>query len=99
LCWSLLVSTHVVPHRSGVGAVQLIAHIPALHEGEPVPIVGPEHAVPQTPPAPHPFCGPGVSHVPLQLSVPPGQPHIPLEQTWPPLHAFPQLPQLLLLVV
>jgi hypothetical protein len=90
---SPLMSTHAFPQDVRF-PVQLIPHIEPLHTGTPPSVVG--HAVPHTPPAPHPFCGPGVSHVPLQFSVFAGQPQLPLEHTCPPVHAFPQPPQFLL---
>jgi hypothetical protein len=91
---SVLVSRHTVPHRSGVLPEQLSEQLVPLHEALPVPAVGPGHVAPHTPPAPQPFCGPGVSHVPLQSSVFGGHAQLPLEHTCPPVHAFPQLPQL-----
>jgi hypothetical protein len=80
----------------GVEVAQLIAQLAPLHVATPPSVVG--QAIPHAPPAPHPFCGPGVSHVPLQLTVPPGQPQLPFEHCCPPVHTFPQLPQLLLSV-
>jgi hypothetical protein len=76
--------------------VQLIAQLVPLHVATPPSVVG--HAIPNIPPAPHPFCGPGVSHVPLQLTVPAGHAQLPPEHICPPVHALPQLPQLLLSV-
>jgi hypothetical protein len=96
LLGSVFISTHALPHVSGVPPEQLSAHFVPLHDAAPVPAVGPWHAPPHTPPAPHPFCGPGASHVPLQSTVPAGHPHIAPEQTLPPVHALPQLPQLAL---
>ena len=79
---------------------QLIAQLAPLQLAEPVlePVVGPGQALPQAPPAPHPFCGPGVSHVPLQSTVPPGQPQFPPEHCFPPVQALLHMPQLLLSV-
>jgi hypothetical protein len=91
---SLLVSTHAVPHLSGVLPVQLIAQLAPLHDAAPIPAVGPGHALPHIPPAPHPFCGPGVSHVPAQSNVPDGHAQLLPEHVLPPVHPLPQLPQL-----
>jgi hypothetical protein len=99
LAGSLLVFTHAVPHWFGVVPEQLSEQLAPMHDATPVPAVGPEHAPPHTPPAPHPFCGDGASHVPLQFSVPAGHAHPPPEHTFPPVHALPQLPQLLLSLV
>jgi hypothetical protein len=94
LLLSVLVLTHAVPHCVEVGDRQVMLQLVPLQDADPLPAVGPEHGVPQTPPLPHPLPGPGLSHVPLQSSIPAGHWHPLLTHVFPPMHTCPQVPQL-----
>jgi hypothetical protein len=55
------VSTQAVPHEVGVLDEQRTAHEGvAVQTADPLPLLGPGHGDPHTPPAPQPFCVPGV---------------------------------------
>jgi hypothetical protein len=91
---------HSVPQSVGEADPHEIAHVVPLHDAMPVPAVGPGHAGLQRPPAPHPFVGPGIWHVPLQSTMPVGHWHLLPWHVLPPVQTkmLPQPPQLLLSV-
>jgi hypothetical protein len=90
---SLVVSTHAVPHGVGVLDEQRIAQEVELQTAKPLPLLGPGHCEPHTPPAPQPFCGLAAWQLPPQFSVPLVHLHWPLWQVIPPLHDVVQSPQ------